>query len=131
MHSEPAGHCVQSVSAPAPEDARYVPSGHAVPVTEPATQYSPGGQDRQSDADTKFTRPVPPYLPAGHGLALFVPVPAGQKCPVAQFASSLSEPAGQTRPAVHCTHAPELIAPGSELYVPAGHSVGVAEFAGQ
>ena len=72
-----------------------------------ATQYLPDGQGRHAEAATPFV--------AG----LYVPTP-----------QSICSPTGQYFPAGQCSQLPAAVALAA-LYVPAGHTVCVADAAGQ
>ena len=103
----PVGHGEHSFGGVTSVVSRYVPGAQSAGVCVAATQYLPDGQGRHAEAATPFV--------AG----LYVPTPQSFCSPTMQYF-----PAGQFE------QLPAAVALAA-LYVPAGHTVSVAEAAGQ
>ena len=103
----PVGHGEHSFGGVTSVVSRYVPGAQSAGVCVAATQYLPDGQGRHAEAATPFV--------AG----LYVPTPQSFCSPTMQYF-----PAGQFE------QLPAAVALAA-LYVPAGHTVCVADASGQ
>ena len=103
----PVGHAEHASGGVAPAVSRYVPAVQFAGVCVAATQYLPDGQGRHAEAATPFVK------------GLYVPTP-----------QSISSPTGQYFPPGQAWQLPAAVALAA-LYVPAGHTVCVADASGQ